>query len=125
LVVDDNAAAAKMLSLLLRKMGPHHIELAHDGPRALELARDFQPDIVLLDIGLPRMSGYEVAQQLRELPRSSPLLLVALTGYGSDEDRRRSQLAGFDEHLIKPPALESLQQLLAHPVLAAASQPRC
>ncbi|WP_164104662.1 PAS domain S-box protein [Candidatus Laterigemmans baculatus] len=114
LIVDDNVAAAKMLALLLTRIGEHRVTLAHDGVAAVATARDVRPDLVLLDIGLPRLDGFEVARQLRQDPSLHHLYLVALTGYGTERDRRKSLEAGFDEHLVKPPRLESLQALLAH-----------
>lgn len=114
LVVDDNVGAAKMLALLLTRISDHQVHTAHDGLSALEAARDHRPEIVLLDIGLPRMNGYEVARRLRQQPEFEQTVLVALTGYGSEDDRRRSIEAGFDEHLVKPPSLESLQRLAVH-----------
>jgi PAS domain S-box-containing protein len=111
LVVDDNEDAAESLALLLRARG-HEIRTAHDGPSALSVAEDFRPEVVFLDIGLPRMDGYEVARRLRVQPGREGLLLVALTGYGQDEDRRRAEEAGFDAHLVKPADLEALQRLL-------------
>lgn len=118
LVVDDNIDAARMLSLLLRALGPHEVLLAHDGPGALVAARQHQPDVVLLDIGLPGMSGYEVAEGLRQDERVSDSLLVAVTGYGTEADQRRARAAGFDLHLVKPVAVDVLQEVLAHPKLA-------
>lgn len=112
LVVDDNADAARMLAALLRARG-HHVETAGSGAAALETASVFRPDVVLLDIGLPGMDGYEVARRLREQPEARTAFLVALTGYGRPEDRRRSTEAGFDAHLVKPVDLASLQRLLA------------
>ncbi|MGH7127507.1 MAG: PAS domain S-box protein, partial [Planctomycetaceae bacterium] len=117
LVVDDTRAAAKMLSLLLSKLGPHKIEMAHDGPSALRLVEAHRPEIVFLDIGLPGMDGYEVARRLRDRPECAAALLVALTGYGQEEDRRRSRESGFDEHLVKPPALDDVAKMLVHPKL--------
>ncbi len=114
LVVDDNVDAAESLRMLLSLEG-HEIWLAHDGPAALRAAQDMQPDVVLLDIGLPRMDGYEVARRLRQLPEMERLLLVALTGYGQDDDRRRSHEAGFNAHLVKPVDLDGLRTALAHP----------
>ncbi len=113
LVVDDNVDAAESLSMLLSLEG-HEVQVAHDGPTALRLAEVFKPDVVLLDIGLPRMDGYEVACRLREQPAQKGLLLVALTGYGQDEDRRRSHEAGFHVHLVKPVDLDALRVALAH-----------
>jgi CheY-like chemotaxis protein len=101
LVVDDNVDAADSLALLLR-IGGHEVRACHDGPAALALVDEFAPDLVLLDIGLPGMDGYEVARRLRARPGSDKVLLVALTGYGQEEDMRRSRQAGFDQHLVKP-----------------------
>jgi PAS domain S-box-containing protein len=117
LVVDDNHAAAKMLALLLAKQNGHQIETVHDGRAAVESVHSFHPDVVLLDIGLPGMDGYEVARTIRSSGEGEDVLLVALTGYGQREDIERSKAAGFDEHLVKPPALDALQRLLVHPRL--------
>ncbi|HEY7315814.1 MAG TPA: response regulator [Gemmataceae bacterium] len=111
LVVDDNADAAESLSMILRASG-HQVRTAYDGPTALRAAAEFQPDVVLLDIGLPQMDGYEVARRLRGEVGLKDARLVALTGYGQEEDRRRAQEAGFDEHLTKPTDLTVLQNLL-------------
>ena len=114
LIVDDNEDAAETLALLLRGDG-HEVRTAHDGSAALREAEAFRPEIVFLDIGLPGMDGYAVAQRMRQEPTSAGILLVALTGYGQDEDRRRSREAGFDHHLVKPVEPAALQQLLACP----------
>jgi CheY-like chemotaxis protein/two-component sensor histidine kinase len=113
LVVDDNRDSAESLAMLLQVQG-HEVQTAHDGLAALETARAFRPDIVLLDIGLPRMDGHEVARRLRR-EEGRQAVLVALTGYGTDEDHRRSQEAGFDYHLVKPVELDALYQLLIRP----------
>jgi signal transduction histidine kinase/ActR/RegA family two-component response regulator len=113
LVVDDNVDAAESLKMLLVLEG-HEVRLAHDGLAALRVSDDFRPEVVLLDIGLPRMDGYQVARHLRERPASDLVLLVALTGYGQDDDRRRSQEAGFNAHLVKPVDLDALRSALAH-----------
>lgn len=118
LLVDDNVGASQMLSLLLTRLGTHTVEVVHNGHHALEKAGTFRPDIIMLDIGLPGMDGYQVAQQLRGNPHFDSMLLVALTGYGQEEDRRRSREAGFDVHLVKPPALEEIESVLQHPKLA-------
>jgi PAS domain S-box-containing protein len=112
LVVDDNADAADTLAMVLSMRG-YDVRVARDGPAALDTARHFLPQLVLLDIGLPGMDGYAVARALRADGRSGPLRLVALTGYGREEDRRRSAEAGFDDHVVKPIAPEELLQLLA------------
>ncbi|HUG93180.1 MAG TPA: PAS domain S-box protein [Planctomycetaceae bacterium] len=117
LVVDDNVGATRMLSVLLEKLGPHEVEVAHDGHAALDKAGRFHPHLVLLDIGLPGMDGFQVAGKLREREDLRGTLLVALTGYGQEKDRRRSIQAGFDEHVVKPPSVDILQRLLCHPKL--------
>jgi CheY-like chemotaxis protein len=110
LVVDDNRDAARSLAHLLSLYG-HEVHTAHDGPAALELARAHEPEIVLLDIGMPRMDGLEVARRMRN-DLGLKALLVALTGYGQDRDRRRSEEAGFDAHLVKPVEFEHLHTVL-------------
>jgi PAS domain S-box-containing protein len=109
LIVDDNADAAATLELLLQSLG-HETRVAADGTAALEAAGSFQPDLVLLDIGLPGIDGYEVARRLRAQGR--PLRIVAVTGWGSEADRRRSQEAGFDMHLVKPLDPDELSRAL-------------
>jgi CheY-like chemotaxis protein len=109
LVVDDSQDSAESLALLLELHG-HEVRTAFAGPAALETASAFCPDVVLLDIGLPGMDGYEVARRLRA--EHGGCRLIALTGYGRDDDRRRSREAGFDHHLVKPVDLEELTRLL-------------
>lgn len=111
LVVDDMTDTAQCLAKLLRKQG-HTVEVAHDGPQACEQAHTFAPEVVLLDIGMPGMDGYEVARQLRHDQACADSFLVALTGYGQEEDRRRALDAGFNEHLVKPVNIERIQQLV-------------
>ena len=113
LVVDDNVDAAESLSMLLSVEG-HQVRTAYDGLAALQLADDFQPEIIVLDIGLPRMHGYEVARRLRQETKYKDLLLVALSGYGQEDDRRRCLEAGFNAHLVKPVDLDVLRAALAH-----------
>ncbi len=117
LVVDDLAASADTLTLLLEMEG-FEVRVAGEGRAALAIAREFRPDAVLLDIGLPGMSGFEVAGHLREEPATREALLVALTGYGEAESRSRSAQAGFDVHLVKPADVEALLSLLADPQAA-------
>jgi PAS domain S-box-containing protein len=112
LLVEDNMDAAESLALLLRLEG-HEVRVAHDGPAALAAARDYRPDIIFLDIGLPHMDGYEVARRLRQEEGDQHAVLVALTGYGQGEDRRRVEAAGFDAHLVKPADVNALRRLLA------------
>lgn len=111
LIVDDNQDAADMLAEALSMYGMS-ARIASDGPSALSLARDFQPQIALLDIGLPVMDGYELAGRLRALPGLSGVRLVAITGYGQDADRARSLQAGFDEHLVKPVEIHAVVPVL-------------
>ncbi len=111
LVVDDNEDAAQMLGMLLLKSG-HEVLTVHDGPSTLTAALDFCPNVVLLDIGLPGMDGFEVARKMREQEIFKEVILVAMTGYGQDSDRQRSKAAGFDHHLVKPPDFNKLQQIL-------------
>jgi CheY-like chemotaxis protein len=113
LVVDDNVSAAKMLSLLLQKVGGHEVIAAHDGVAAIAAAKQHRPDLILLDIGLPKLDGFEVTRQLRLQPEFKNTHIAALTGYGTQEDRRKSLGAGFNDHLVKPPAIEELQKILA------------
>ena len=107
LIVDDNADAADSLAVLLDMAG-HETQAVHSGREALARAESFQPDVILLDIGLPEMDGYEVARRIRELPGGRAVRLVAVTGYGGPEDRLRTRAAGFDAHLLKPLELETL-----------------
>jgi CheY-like chemotaxis protein len=112
LVVDDNLDAADSLVALLEVLG-HTTTAAHDGVQALQVARGFVPDLVILDIGLPGMSGYDVAREIRRSAELRKVVLIALTGWGSESDQRQSQEAGFDQHLTKPVSLEALEQALA------------
>jgi DNA-binding response OmpR family regulator len=101
LVVDDNVDAADSLAMALRMSG-QEVRVAYDGAAALTIAAEIQPEAVLLDIGMPVMDGYVVAKRLRETAGPERLLLIAVTGWGQDEDRRMSKEAGFDHHLVKP-----------------------
>jgi signal transduction histidine kinase len=114
LVVDDNADTARGVSRLLRLLG-HDVQTTYDGPTAIELARSYQPEVVLLDIGLPGMDGYAVVKQLRKEDCCKNALIVAVSGYGQEEDRRRSREAGFDQHLIKPVDYDALMSVFARP----------
>ena len=118
LIVDDNQDAADSLGALLGLMG-NEVHIAYDGQQAIEMAAAVLPNIVLMDIGLPKLNGYEAARQMRTLDTLQDCLLVALTGWGQGEDRRRSREAGFDHHLVKPVALDDLQAILAHPTRQA------
>ena len=120
LVVDDNKDAVQSMAMLLEVSG-NDVRLAHEGKQALELAQQFKPHVVLLDIGLPGMDGYEVARRLRQQPPLQRSLLIALTGYGQPEDRKRSRAAGFDYHLVKPVDPTELEELLANTTVGARS----
>ncbi len=111
LIVEDNKDGADSLAVLLRMSG-HQVEIAYDGRDAVELAHAFAPQFVLLDIGLPGMSGYEIARMFKQLPRFTSVVLIAMTGYGSEEDRRRTSEAGFHHHLVKPLNPAHLENLL-------------
>jgi signal transduction histidine kinase/CheY-like chemotaxis protein len=112
LVVDDNQDAADSLAMLLRVDG-HILEVAHDGQAALELAQTFEPQVALLDIGLPVVDGYEVARRMRQMDQTKDTVLVAITGYGQASDRRLSTEAGFAYHLVKPLNHKRLRQVLS------------
>jgi signal transduction histidine kinase/ActR/RegA family two-component response regulator len=112
LAVDDNIDAVESLAQLLGLHG-HEVRTAYDGPTAIATAADFRPEVILLDIGLPRMDGYEVARRLRQQPGLEQTFLVAVTGYAQEQDRRRAHAAGFDAHLVKPADVATLHQLLA------------
>lgn len=112
LVVDDNPDSAATLAMLLNLTG-HEVEIAHDGLEAIDRMASFRADVVLLDIGMPRLNGYDTARRIRTQHKRKDLMLVALTGWGQEEDRRRCEAAGFDAHLIKPVSLAALTKLLA------------
>ncbi len=112
LVVDDNHDAADSLGMLLQFLGAE-VMVVHDGHAALEAMKTFSPAVVLLDLGMPGMNGLEVARRMREDPNARGMTLVALTGWGQREDRRRTTEAGFDYHLVKPADLGALQSILA------------
>lgn len=111
LVVDDNKDAAESMSMLLEMWG-HEVVFAYDGPSALETAQRWQPEAIFLDIGLPGMDGYEVAERMREMPQAKDAVLIAITGYGQEDDRARSRRAGIDHHLVKPVAPDALHSLI-------------
>jgi CheY-like chemotaxis protein len=113
LIADDNQDAAASLGMLLHVMG-HETRLAHDGLEALEAAEVFRPDIVLLDIGMPQLNGYETARRLRARPWAASTVLIALTGWGQEADRRRARDAGFHHHVVKPLDPDVLAEMLEH-----------
>jgi len=112
LVVDDNVDTVLSFSMLLEESG-NEVRTAHDGPIAITIASEYIPDVILLDIGLPGLNGYEVAKQIRKLPTLNNVVLVALTGYGQESDRQASMDAGFNHHLIKPARLDQVRKILA------------
>jgi CheY-like chemotaxis protein len=111
LLVEDNRSVANMTEKLLTSCGHQVVALAHDGLSALQAADEHDIDAVLLDVGLPGISGYDVAEQLRQRPRLADVLIIALTGYGKLEDRRRSREAGCNHHLVKPVSVQALQRV--------------
>ena len=112
LVVDDNHDSALSLAMMLSIMG-HETRTAHDGESAVETAESFLPEVVLLDIGLPKLNGYEVAQRIREKPWGAAMFLIAVTGWGQEEDRQRSSEVGLNVHMVKPVEPAALEKLLA------------
>jgi CheY-like chemotaxis protein len=113
LVVDDNRDAADSLGVVLALHGME-TRTAHDGFAALEALDEFRPSVILLDLGLPGIDGYEVAQRVRQHPHGRRATIIALTGWGQERDRQRSAAVGFDHHLVKPVDTEALRQLLAN-----------
>jgi CheY-like chemotaxis protein len=111
LIVDDNLDAAESLAILMKLAG-HEVRMAFDGLEAVRAAETFRPHIVFLDLGLPKLGGGEAARQIRQQPWSKGMILVAVTGWGQDGDRRKSREVGFDEHLVKPAKLEDLTKII-------------
>jgi CheY-like chemotaxis protein len=111
-VADDNRDAADSLAVLLRALG-NEVSVAYDGIEAVEVARVFRPHVIMLDIGMPRLDGYGAAREIRKDTRAADVKLVALTGWGQDDDRKRAHAAGFDAHLVKPADLDALRRVLA------------
>jgi CheY-like chemotaxis protein len=112
LVVDDNHDSALSLAMMLSIMG-HETRTAHDGESAVATAESFLPEVVLLDIGLPKLNGYEVAQRIREQEWGTSMFLIAVTGWGQEEDRQRSSEVGLNVHMVKPVEPSALEKLLA------------
>ncbi|HVR97578.1 MAG TPA: response regulator, partial [Thermoanaerobaculia bacterium] len=112
LVVDDNRDSADSLTMMLKLLG-HEVATAYNGLQAVEMAESFQPDVALLDLGMPGLNGYDAARRIRQQTERHDVVLVALTGWGQEEDKRRSQEAGFDAHIVKPVDLAALEKLLA------------
>jgi CheY-like chemotaxis protein len=112
LVVDDNQDSARTLATMLQLLGSE-VSVAHDGLQAIEEVRRFRPDMVLMDVGMPRMNGYDATRQLKAMAEGQSPVVVALTGWGQDTDREKSKAAGCDAHLVKPVSLAALQRLFA------------
>jgi CheY-like chemotaxis protein len=112
LVADDNRDAAESMSMVLRLMG-NDVRTVHDGVQAVEEASAFRPDVILLDIGMPRMNGYDAARRIREQGWGKNMVLVALTGWGQEDDKRLASEAGFDQHFTKPVNPADLEQLIS------------
>jgi CheY-like chemotaxis protein len=120
LVADDNRDTAETLSVLLQMMG-HQVRAAGDGAEAIDMAASFEPMVVLLDIGMPKVNGYEAASRIRQLVPKA--LLIATTGHGQPEDVRMAAAAGFDHHLVKPVKPEQVQHLLARLIQSGPARP--
>ena len=123
LVVDDNHDSALSQAMMLSIMG-HETRTAHDGESAVSSAESFRPEVVLLDIGLPKLNGYEVAQRIREMPWGTSMFLIAVTGWGQEEDRQRSTEVGLNVHMVKPVEPAALEKLLAELAQGEPVQPR-
>jgi CheY-like chemotaxis protein len=122
LIVDDNIDGAESCGQLLRMEG-HQVQVAHDGPAALALAPAFRPEVVLLDIGLPKgMDGFAVCRRLRQEAGLSTALIIAVTGYGQEDDRQRAREAGFNAHVVKPVNLDALHHLLAEHIAGGGAE---
>jgi CheY-like chemotaxis protein len=111
LLVDDSVDAAEAMSMLLETLG-HEVRVMHDGPSALAMVDEFAPEVVILDIGLPGMNGFDVARDLRTRDVTKSALLIALTGYGADSDRQKARDAGFDHHLVKPVSFTAIETVI-------------
>ena len=120
LVVDDNVDAAESLKMLL-ELGGANVRQAHDGYEALAIAREFDAEVIVLDIGMPGLDGYAVCRQLRAMPHGQEMRILALTGWGQQDDRRKTREAGFDAHLVKPVDPDQLTRILSD--VSAAHQP--
>jgi CheY-like chemotaxis protein len=118
LVVDDNKDSADSLSMLLRVKG-HEVRTARDGLQAIEITPDFLPNVILMDIGMPKLNGYDTTRQIRTLPSGKDVMIIALTGWGQPEDLRQSTEAGCSAHLVKPIDLAELERLLLSPYSSA------
>lgn len=111
-IAEDGRDSAESLGMLLTMMG-HEVRVAYDGQEAMTVAENFRPDVMILDVGMPKLNGYDAARRVRDRAWGRRVLLVAMTGWGRAEDRRRSEESGFDRHFIKPADIAALQELLA------------
>ena len=111
LVVDDNRDSADSMAMLLKLLG-NEVRTAHDGIEAVEAAEEFRPEVILMDVGMPRLNGYEATRRIREQPWGRSVIIIALTGWGQEGDRVQSREAGCDGHLVKPVNLPDLNRLL-------------
>src|SRR5580698_10367533 len=111
LLVDDSIEAAEAMSMLLETLG-HDVRTMHDGPSTLAMVDEFAPEVVILDIGLPGMNGFEVARELRARESTRHVLMIALTGYGDASDKRQAHEAGFDHHLVKPVSFTTIENMI-------------
>ena len=119
-MVDDNRDAATTMSMTLKILG-HDVRTAHDGFAAVEVAEEYQPNIIFMDVGMPRLNGYDATRRIREQPWGRQMLIVALTGWGQESDHLLSKDAGCDVHLLKPVELKDLQRVLAQNTPPAAA----
>lgn len=122
LVVDDNKDSAQTLGMMLKIMG-NDVRTAHDGLEAIEQAADYRPHVILLDLGMPKLNGYDVCRRIREQDWGCDMMIIALTGWGQAEDRQRTKEAGFDHHLVKPVDVAKLNELLESSRLRRRSVP--
>ena len=123
LVVDDNRGSAQTLAMLLKNVG-NDVRTAHDGQEAIEQAQDYRPHVLLLDLGMPKLNGYEVCRRVREQAWGTSMEIIALTGWGQAEDRQRTKEAGFDHHLVKPVDVARLKELLDETAQRAQPSPQ-
>ena len=112
LVVDDNEDIALSMSMILKKIG-HTVAVANDGEHAVAMAESFRPDVILMDIGMPRMNGYEACATIRKTEHGKRIHIIAVSGWGQEEDRKKSQDAGFDGHVVKPMEKATLERVIA------------
>ena len=114
LIVDDNVDNAEIMAAILREAG-HEVHVAHDGLAALAMARRLRPEFLFLDLGLPGLDGFQVAETLRREPGMEAMRIIAVTAYGQESDRRRAREAGFDQHLLKPVDMTFVESMLGGP----------